>query len=287
MMDDREVEEAEGHTFSMSFYVPRESLEKIFGKEGVKRKRLETTTRTQITVSLSDPQEPIVVTSGREEYAEEARKQIEELVASSRRNAAVTHFVSIPCCSEDVKQAFDQFKRAVLAGPPVDGLTEKMFQNPLKLHLTLTVMVLMNEDEVTKARELLHGEQDAIQAILVDFGGKAEITIQGVDIMNSNPERTRVVYAKIQSEALQKIANHVEAVFGEKKLGKTKSPSPNVKLHMTLINSRYRKTFNASRILDEFKDFPFGSIQLTEIHLSDRASFDDKGYYTAITTLSF
>lgn len=78
----------------------------------------------------------------------------------------------------------------------------------------------------------------------------------------------------------------------------------NIKLHVTLINSKYRSkssttneesgnrrtrhTFDGSEILKRFQDFDFGVIELKEIHLSQRHSVGDNGYYqpTFIITCS-
>lgn len=37
--------------------------------------------------------------------------------------------------------------------------------------------------------------------------------VRGIGIMNGNPEKARVVYAKVESEALQKIANGIAKCF--------------------------------------------------------------------------
>lgn len=67
-----------------------------------------------------------------------------------------------------------------------------------------------------------------------------------------------------------------------------------VKLHATLINSRYRKdtnddsnrdryrkrlSFDARPILRKYKDYYFGIQPLTMLHLSDRLTVDKSGYY--------
>lgn len=73
-----------------------------------------------------------------------------------------------------------------------------------------------------------------------------------------------------------------------------------VKLHVTLINSKYgtrnsgtnveetgstknirkqRVTFDGSKILEKFADFDFGVMELEDIHLSQRHSTGTDGYY--------
>lgn len=73
-----------------------------------------------------------------------------------------------------------------------------------------------------------------------------------------------------------------------------------VKLHVTLINSKYRKgtsnatvddsnmprtsrkpreTFDGSEVLKKFSDYDFGVMELKDIHLSQRHSMGPDGYY--------
>ncbi|XP_059615772.1 activating signal cointegrator 1 complex subunit 1-like [Phlebotomus argentipes] len=295
---DYEINRTGANSFNTSFHVPSAFHGNIIGQKGATRKRLENETRSLIQVPQRGSQGPIVVTAQRETDVVAARKKIEDIVASARQRNDITHFLSVPCCNDSVKATFGQFREAVLAALPADCLPE-MVQIPEKLHMTLSVMILMDDKERTLAKDLLHGEQDAIRAILADFGGKAEVTIRGVDIMNDDPEATKVVYAKVESEALQRIADHLDGAFRKKRLGKSNRHQDSVKLHMTVINSAFAAieqeepkkfvpfvTFNSSRILQEFKDVFFGSFPLTEIHLSQRTSFDDKGYYRATTILS-
>uniref|UniRef100_A0A6B2EGG3 Putative transcription coactivator complex n=1 Tax=Phlebotomus kandelakii TaxID=1109342 RepID=A0A6B2EGG3_9DIPT len=293
---DYDIQKTGETSFSSSFHVPAAFHGGIIGQKGATRKRLEKETRCLIQVPSRGSQAPIVVTGQREEDVVVARRKIDDVVASARRRNDFTHFLSIRCCTDEIKKAFARFQEAVKSGSPVDGLTDDMFQIPEKLHLTITIMILMDDQERKMVKELLHGEKDAIMAILSDFGGKAEIKIEGLDIMNDDPEATTVLHAKVHSEALQCIADYLEAVFGRKRLSRQKTRD-HVKLHMTLVNSRFATKdqegpkkfvpFNATNILQELKDFSFGTIPLTEIHLSQRSAYDDTGFYKATTTLSF
>lgn len=90
-------------------------------------------------------------------------------------------------------------------------------------------------------------------------------------------------------------------------LGLMKREYDKVKLHATLINTRYRKdnekdssgsrsrdrnkhskriSFDARPILEKFVNFDFGQQQLNLIHLSHRFSVDEKGYYKSEYAIS-
>lgn len=76
-----------------------------------------------------------------------------------------------------------------------------------------------------------------------------------------------------------------------------------VKLHVTLLNSKYRgksqvsydeesngyqnkKPFDATQLLEKFADFDFGVAELTDIYLSQMHSFGDDGYYQTTCVVS-
>lgn len=66
-----------------------------------------------------------------------------------------------------------------------------------------------------------------------------------------------------------------------------------VKLHVTLLNSKYRseskseeshgrkvrEKFDGSEILNKFADYDFGVTEITEFHLSQRKTMGPDGYY--------
>lgn len=123
--------------------------------------------------------------------------------------------------------------------------------------------------------------------------------------MNDDPSAVDVLYGKIVSEELQQISNGIAEYFASR--GFIQLRNDHVKLHVTLINSRFgdqddavekdevqdqrdanrnqRKTFDASKILKKYKDFHFGSLNVSEIHLSQRYSKATNGYYEATGVL--
>lgn len=77
-----------------------------------------------------------------------------------------------------------------------------------------------------------------------------------------------------------------------------------VKLHVTLLNSRYRNRssvdgedeppterkarikFDGSDILKKFADYDFGETEVNAIHLSQRKTVGDDGYYQSTCVIS-
>ena len=104
--------------------------------------------------------------------------------------------------------------------------------------------------------------------------------------MNDDPSEVDVIYGKIANgEKVQKLADELVAKFAA--TGLMPRQFDRVKLHVTVINTLYRKgtddmdqeqdlavqkreTLDARPILQCFGDFQFGSLSLKEIHLSQR-----------------
>ena len=93
------------------------------------------------------------------------------------------------------------------------------------------------------------------------------------------------------SDRLQALANKISEAFID--AGLAEQQYDRVKLHCTLMNTKFRKSahedenrrtrksFDASQILMKYQDFNFGNATVTDIHLSNRRSYSTDGYYTA------
>lgn len=127
------------------------------------------------------------------------------------------------------------------------------------------------------------------------------MTVRGLEIMNDDPSEVRVLYGRVESEALQDICDKIYGYFISKGLSKREYNRDTVKLHLTLINVRNDKDpqdengekrrdgrrlhFDARHIIEEFGDFQFGSDEVKEIHLSVMGSEDSDGYYLATAVM--
>lgn len=68
-----------------------------------------------------------------------------------------THFISIPANFSEMKQNFIKFKEDILrnCGSGVRGIKGDVFQKPEKLHLTIAMMVLLDDEDRNRATEAL------------------------------------------------------------------------------------------------------------------------------------
>lgn len=120
--------------------------------------------------------------------------------------------------------------------------------------------------------------------------------------MNDNPSKVNVLYGKVESKGLQRIADETVKYFVDHKLAKTAREPEHVKMHMTLINTgnaffkiengqkkrrRSRPQFDGRSILEKFANFEFGSQEVNHIHLALRRSKGSDGFYVLISSIEF
>lgn len=116
--------------------------------------------------------------------------------------------------------------------------------------------------------------------------------------MNDDPANVDVLYAKTEvvdqetNHQVQKLSDDIVDYFA--KNGLMKKDYEHVKLHATLLNTRYRrdpspekrnqrftkrKSFDARTILEKFGEFEFGLQGLETVQLSNRSTVGPDGYY--------
>lgn len=122
--------------------------------------------------------------------------------------------------------------------------------------------------------------------------------------MNDDPSEMRVLYARIDSPALQELSDQIMMYFRSKGLAKREFDRDTVKMHMTLINVRYAEEsdegdgssekknrrsahFDGRTVLDEFKDYDFGAQEVNEMHLSVMHGLGADGYYDSTAIVKF
>lgn len=303
------VEETE-KGFQCRVEVPSPLYKYVIGKKGETKKRLETETRTSISIPKPGVEGEIVITGQQRSGVISARTRIDVLLDSFRKKQPFTHFLSFALNQPAVQEKFLQFKEEVLEKCAKDhGVSSSLFQNPAKLHLTLGTLVLLNEQEIRKACDLLQRcKEDFVDKIT---GGRPlAVEVAGVEYMNDDPAMTDVLYAKVHmkdgSDRLQVIADQLVERFVAS--GLMLKEWDRVKLHATVMNTLFRKdpgaeernnttagkssfkereSFNGQNILKLFEHFYFGEVQLDAVRLSQRFSTDASGYYATSGQLNF
>ncbi|XP_077296066.1 activating signal cointegrator 1 complex subunit 1-like [Arctopsyche grandis] len=270
----------------------------IIGSKGFVLKRIMNETKTDIKMPPRGKKGDIVIMGPEKKNVAAAARRINMIVIAARKKQRPTHFLSIPTNSDDLVTNFNNFRDKILENPP-QGVDEVLFTSPKKLHLTLFVMCLMDNDERILVTELLH---DAKTKIIDPIFKKntIEAEIVGVSSMNDDPKSTYVLYGEIKEKnlndrgILKNVAEQLSDFFSSKGFESSKQT---IKLHITFMNSSNRLKdsepsnnkripFDASSILETYSDHYFGKIEIKEIHLSQMHTIDENGYYKSSSIVS-
>ena len=244
---------------------------------------------------------------------------------SSFRN--LTHFLCIPFTHSCIQAKYHQFKQLVLEnyGGPEKGynIDESLFQKPHKIHVTLDVLIPLNDSKMEKkACDTL----DACRAIVKEMVSEnvpLKVGVKGLGYFGSSPERARVLFAELQDKQglVQKLADAFVDKFESEGLIEKKKERDSVKCHITLLNKTFRDRaarreerqsdrklpreetrrraggkrntekpggfFNISTLMQELQGYEFAQdVPIECIHLSTFAKTDDAtGFYLSLHRL--
>ena len=152
-------------------------------------------------------------------------------------------------------------------------LRKEAFISSAKFHLTVCMLALSSQTMVDQAISCLKDRKRK----------QLELVLEGVEIMKGSLSKCNVIYAKVQQNTqLDELGKEIIIRLANSGLIHDFSP---IKWHATLINTRYcpqlRSGFDATEIMERFKNFDFGKITVTSIHLSSLKKPADflSGYY--------
>ncbi|XP_065224309.1 uncharacterized protein LOC135848338 [Planococcus citri] len=283
--------------YQLSFHVPSIFLGIIIGKRGATKQRIESDTRTSIFIPRHDETGDIEIRSKNKDEILIAHQLIKELVARARSKHPYNRFISISMVNSEILENYRLFKEGVLnTCKDCSGISEDLFQNPAKFHLTANVMMLADDVENNLAIDrLISSKEDILNPL---FGGRSlTVRVRGIEIMNDDPSKAKVLFAKIEDSTglLQQLMDNYVDYFV--KAGLMKKQREHVTLHMTLLNSSFIMeklygdtipktvkwhTFDASKILEIYKDYDFGTVEINEVQLACSHTETEKGYYETI-----
>ncbi|KAF7257272.1 hypothetical protein EG68_05776 [Paragonimus skrjabini miyazakii] len=245
--------------------------------------------------------EVIIVKASVRSDVHSACRRIRWIQTDARSKTKPTHFISLPANYPELQKNFNLFRKTVLdsaqadKGPDFVGVNSDIFPRPAALHFTLVPLLLANESEVLQACDLLKQFFEATEHRDKISGCPLRLTIQGLEYMNDDPNKTSVLYAKVapspDRERLQNLTNALDRLFEEHNLtgSKIQRPDGNVLLHMTVMNARLasRSTSNGDSqfsvvgVMRECGNFVFAKdLLFDQIHLSVMGSQDGDGFYT-------
>ncbi|XP_076236508.1 activating signal cointegrator 1 complex subunit 1 [Calliopsis andreniformis] len=276
--------------YKHTFKVPKSFFPFIIGAKNAVRKRLETESKTTIQIPRLGEDGDIAIIGYDHQGIRTARRRINLIIESSRKRLNTTHFLSIPLNEGCIIMEFRKFKMNVIANFQERAVvSDKLFQIPSKLHITIGLLTLLDDIERNQAVEALNYCKEHIVKQIIKKHGHIRIRLQGLEIMNDDPREAKVLYAKIvPNEALQNMVDEIMNYFAY--IGFLHKEKDSVKLHVTFMNTKFTsrdeevdtktvKTFDATEILEAFKETSFGETLLEEIHISQRHTTGPDGYY--------
>ncbi|XP_017049378.1 activating signal cointegrator 1 complex subunit 1 [Drosophila ficusphila] len=285
------IEESPNGDFKLALHVPKSFYGGLIGLKGSTKRRIEEETRTEIYVPRhNEISNDILIRAKQRSHVCGALRQIRHIITSLRKRMKPTHFLAVALNSGEVKDRFVELKKSILEAQ-LPGIDEELFISERSIHLTLGVYVLLDDDERKKALD----ELEACRPLLADLNTPFDIKVKGLEIMNDDPSSTRVLYGRVESSGLQKFADQCLAHFQTTGLCATdNNQRESIKLHMTLMNNRYRKeamksgdSFDAREILKRFGDFDFGTAKCQAVHLCVLKSRGEDEFYKITGSLEF
>ena len=261
------------------------------------------TLKNLVSIELKETKYLISICGEDRDQVIESKMKINHLIGLSRKKTPFTHLITVPFNCEPLRQEFTNFKDNVLTNfKNCKGIDESLFQNPFKLHLTIGVLVLLDQNEILSAKRVLKQSLDEIVRPILD-DKPLKVTVEGLDIMKGQPNRAHVLYAQIRDESnkFQSIADQIVKQFVKSGLLQ-ESYENKVKLHITFMNSLFRQrilsktypnvsqkrikreTFDAKAIIDSYNSYKFGEIVVQSIQLNDFSKTED-GFYGLVESI--
>ncbi|KAH3763189.1 activating signal cointegrator 1 complex subunit 1 [Pelomyxa schiedti] len=244
-----------------------------------------------------------------------ANTRIELLMASVFPKLPYTHFISIPLTDPAFSAGVVSFKKELETRfMNVRGMDPSILCPPSTFHLTVVMLRLYTDKALEKAVETLKSLSSRIYDV---------VRLEELEYMNDDPSEVDVLYVKVHpvDDRLTQACELIIQKFVDVELVPEQEKS--LKLHATVINTRYRDTvedassepkepafqpgrpppqsqqpqqqheeperisFDARTILAQLGTFHFGEAPLRSIQLSKRGKLDPKTHYwPSLTSIS-
>lgn len=126
-------------------------------------------TNTTISVPNANKSGKLSISGDNERNLAIALHEIHSIIGDIRNRSMVLQFIAIPLLSDEIKSNFEHFKNEILKDKDTKGLDESIFISTLKLHLTVCVLVLLNDREKQEAINTLEEYNETILKYVITF----------------------------------------------------------------------------------------------------------------------
>ncbi|KAF7283182.1 hypothetical protein GWI33_001245 [Rhynchophorus ferrugineus] len=297
-----EIKEENGR-FCASFRLPKLYFTKMESLPQFDISKISEDTETEILYPSAEDGE-ISFKSDNVQQLIQAINHIHAAVAEVRERNMAMQFVCIPCLNKNVQTNFENLKQELLEmESEILGMHESIFMCPKKLHVTIDVYSLMDDREQAEAIKALNDYKTEMEKVL-EKTGPIKLGIRGLSCMNNNARKVDVLYANVkmmnetEEHNLQNIVNDISKHFFDR--GLARKYQDNVKIHMTVINTKYRRqngtpkrklrykrqSIDATKILEKYKNYDFGHCNFDSLHLSHITLKGEDGFYKPIAIVN-
>ncbi|CAD5215237.1 unnamed protein product [Bursaphelenchus xylophilus] len=247
--------------------VPDMLMGRFIGNQASNKKKMEESTQCVIQIPAKKSNLPVVIYSvAGKECVESCLDQIDLFLSSQREKTNPSHFVSLPLNVEPILSNYEKFK-AQVAECKDAKIDPGLFVAKTKLHLTLGLMTLYDDNEVERVGKALDEVvRTKIRPLLKNKPLK--VSIKGISHFGDEEgTETRVLFAKPIAEGLEEISELIYQALLETDLGKTQKREFRI-LHMTLAKIGYKgDVFDATPILSKLRNFDFGTVEISELRI--------------------
>ncbi|KAH7729694.1 KH domain-containing protein [Aphelenchoides avenae] len=257
---------------------PASLMGKLFGLKGQKLRKIQASTQCKVKAPARGHEAPVEITSSASaECVERCRDQIELVLIEARKSQPYTHFLTFQVQDSAAIQRYKEFVEKVrdLSDIPDVCRNKALYIPPEKIHLTIAPLWLLTEEDQRRAKACLDSVVD--EKIRPLLGGQA-LTAKVQSLGHFGDEEisaVRVLYGKVFSDKLQEVSDVIADAF--EKIGLSgKRRTDQVKLHMTILNTRYAveqgsaeqaAKVDATQIVKHFGDYDFGNIEFSRVHI--------------------
>lgn len=301
-----------GDSWEYKLNIPAVFHKFLIGRQGKVKSQLEMQSGASINIPSREDQEEVIILKARQkQQIYSAKAQIELLCEKEESKLEYTHFLSIPLCTEaKVRQRIDQFQEDVIL-QRYDGVDKSIFMPSRRVHFTICMLKLHSLSQIDDMKKAL-AEAGGLIAAQPEFGIQMEAHLEDLHILTDDPSSVSVVHTTDRSRTLGHRINGIgDSLFAvlkshglvtnqnlhHQRLLATDGETAEIKLHATLMNTRYQKgpydwqnqgdgrenkAFDASYLMERFGRTDFGTSPLKELQLSCLAEMGDDGYYKSL-----
>jgi len=310
-LDDQMV--YEGDEWVLKLPIPAAFHRFIVGSRARNKQKLEMESGARIVVPHREDQEDAIWLKARQkQQIYSCKAQIELLCEKEESKLEYTHFLSLPLAHDaKFRQEVDKFRENVVL-QRFPGIDASIFMPSRRMHMTVVMLKLHSHAQVEEMKEALK-EVSSRLVSSADFSKPVAAAMKGLHIMTDDPTNVGVVFTTDRSHALQNRMNNMADMLFDilkarnlvssqnlmaQRLLSSDGAHAEVKLHATLLNTKYsktnwredgargdRETFDASVMMEKFGQVDFGEVQLRELQLSCLDEMGDDGYYRSLASL--